>query len=328
MSIQSRFGWALVVLGLAGGLAAAQDKGAAATVNGQPIAENAVQRALLGLPADKQAEARAKVIDFLIDNAVLDQHLQQLGIDVPKSEIDSRVQQIKDEIKKENQVFEKVLAKLLLTEEELRAQLGAELRWEKYCTSQAADKVLHEVFDKNPEMFDGTMVRARHIQLTPKQGDAKAAAGAKEQLVTFKKQIEEDAAKEVAKVPADADNLTREKVRTKTLEDSFAALARKESACSSKEQGGDLSWFPRCGSKVEAFASAAFALKPFQISDVVETPYGYHLILVTDRRPGKETKFDDVKDVVKEVYCDRLREMMCADLRPKATIVITPAVKP
>ena len=43
----------------------------------------------------------------------------------------------------------------------------ADLRWEKYCTLPANDKVLRELFGANKEMVDGTMVQARHILLTP-----------------------------------------------------------------------------------------------------------------------------------------------------------------
>src|SRR5262249_46612228 len=105
-------------------------------------------------------------------------------------------------------------------------------------------------------------------------------------------------------------------------------LAHKESACPSKEKGGDLAWFRRVGNMVEPFAKAAFALQPYQMSEIVATKFGYHLILVTDRRPGKETKFDEIKEVVKDAYCDRLREEMLGQLRSKAQIVIMPQPKP
>jgi peptidyl-prolyl cis-trans isomerase C len=63
------------------------------------------------------------------------------------------------------------------------------------------------------------------------------------------------------------------------------------------------------------------------MSDVVKTQFGYHLILVTDRRAGHEVKFEDVKPLVKEVYSDRLREAVIAAMRPRAKIEITPAAK-
>jgi hypothetical protein len=46
--------------------------------------------------------------------------------------------------------------------------------------------------------------------------------------------------------------------------------------------------------------------------------------MVTDRKPGKEIKFEEVKDDVREVYLDRLREMLCARLRQNSKIVIAP----
>jgi parvulin-like peptidyl-prolyl isomerase len=79
---------------------------------------------------------------------------------------------------------------------------------------------------------------------------------------------------------------------------------------------------------VEPFAHAAFAMKPFEVSDVVTTRFGCHLILATERRPGKETKFEEVKDFVRDLYGDRLREAIVAQLRPQAKIVITPATRP
>src|SRR5713226_3179269 len=163
-------------------------------------------------------------------------------------------------------------------------------------------------------MFDGTMVRARHILLSPPAGDPRAAEQAKLQLLRFKQQVEEAAVKEVAKLPPATDNAARDKVRNRAIEDTFVELARKESACPSKEKGGDLAWFRRVGNMVEPFAKAAFALKPYQLSEVVATKFGSHLILVTERLPGKEAKYEEVKEVVKDVFCDRLREDMLTQL--------------
>src|SRR5262245_1614631 len=64
---------------------------AAATVNGEPIAEVAVQRGLKRVPADKHAEARGEILEFLIDNALIDQSLQKQSIAVEKKEIDGMI---------------------------------------------------------------------------------------------------------------------------------------------------------------------------------------------------------------------------------------------
>lgn len=330
MRALSRFAITIGLMGIVSRLGLAQNNSAgdkapgcvAATVNGQPITEKAVQRGLKRLPPEKQAEAREQILTRLIENMLLDQYLLQLQVEIPANEIEARYTQVIDEIKKSGQTVEKVMQDLMLTEEELRAQLAAELRWEKYSDEQANDKLLQQVFDNNPEMFDGSTVHAFHVLLTPAGNDQQTIQQTTAQLRGYKQQIENQAAQELVKLPANASAETREKTRIQALQDAFAVVARKESACPSKERGGDLGWFARVGSMVEPFAKAAFDLKVGQISDVVVTPFGYHLILVTDRRPGKETKFEDVKEVVKEVYRDRLRQSLCSQLKPRAKIVI------
>jgi peptidyl-prolyl cis-trans isomerase C len=325
----------VLLVGLLGGLAMAQDKlpppgtattapseGIAATVNGENIPEIAVQRALKTVPPDKQREARTEIVSFLVDNALIEQHLVSQAITVDQKEVDTRLAEMKQQLDKEKLTYDKVLHDMMLTEQELRGHVMAEIRWQKFVDAQANDKALRELFDKNPEMFDGSMVHARHILLTPPSGDARAMEQARQQLVAIKKQIEDQAAAAVAKLPANSDNLAKEKERTRVMDEAFAAIAKEKSACPSNKQGGDVGWFPRSGSMVESFAKTAFALKPYQMSDVVTTQFGLHLILAVDRKPGKaDVKFEDAKDDVKDIFAGRLRENLCEQLRTKAKIV-------
>jgi len=299
----------------------------AATVNGQPIYEGTIDRALKRAPKERQVEARLGILQFLVDNMVIDQYLQKVGIEVANAEMDAKLDEIRAEVKKEKQTFEKLLQGLGVDVREFRAQLLAELRWDKFLAGQASEKNLIDVFQKNPEMFDGTMVRVRHILLTPRGADSQAGEEAKRKLILLKKEIEEETSKAISKSPQSADKLAHEGAALKAREDAFANVARRESACPSKDQGGDVGWFPRLGSMIEPFARAAFGLRPFEMSDIVQTPFGFHLILVIDRKPGKETKFEEVKDIVRDVYAQRLREAMIAQLKPQANIVINAAEK-
>jgi parvulin-like peptidyl-prolyl isomerase len=317
---------ASLILGLVVLPAAAQDASQpAATVNGQPITEAAVQRGLKRLPPEKHAAARSEILQFLIDNMVVDQYLAQLYPNAPQDEVEKRLEQVRKDISKEGQSFEKVMEELMITPEELRTQVAAEMRWERYAGEQMTEKVVRNYFENNKEMFDGTTVRARHILLECPATDNAAVEQNRQKLLTIKSQIQEEAQKKLAGLPASADNLTKERVFAKAMEDAFADQARKNSACPSKEQGGDLGWFPRSGTMVEPFARVAFTLKPHEMSDVVVTQFGQHLILATDRKATKDIKFEEVKDVVTEVYRDKLRESLCAQLKPRAQITLTAA---
>ncbi len=302
--------------------------GVAATVNGQPVSEAALQRALDQVPPAKRAEARPELLNYLIDNVLIEQYLLQMQVQVGPPEVEKKIEEMKADAKKQGMDFAKILHDVKLTEAELREHVTADLRWEKYAKSQATDQALKALFQSVPEIFDGTMVRARHILLTPAPDDARAAAEAQAQLLAYKKQIEDQVAVGLAKLPPTTDNLGREKARASLTDEAFAVVAREKSACPSKAQGGDVGWFQRAGVMVEPFAKAAFALKPYQMSDVVKTPFGYHLILATERKPGREVKFEDVKREVLEVFGDRLRESVAAQARQRSKIVVTSTAKP
>jgi parvulin-like peptidyl-prolyl isomerase len=303
---------------------ASNAKTVAVTVNGEQIYEGAIQRFLRRVPPDRQTEARPSVVDHLVDNVLVDQYIQQAGIKIEDKDIDKKIEEMKGEIKQQKLEYEKVLKEMDVTEAELRYHLAADLRWEKYANTVSTDKALTDLFTTQKEMFNGSMVRVRHILLSPDSRDPQKVADAKASLAAMRREIEATVAAGLAKLPQNTDNLAREKARVKLIEDAFSAKAKEKSACPSKQQGGDVGWFDRAGSMVEPFAKAAFALKSFEMSDVVETQFGYHLILLLDRRPGKDVKFDDVKANVKELYTERVRNMVVQHMRKSAKIVLTP----
>jgi peptidyl-prolyl cis-trans isomerase D len=90
----------------------------------------------------------------------------------------------------------------------------------------------------------------------------------------------------------------------------FAELAKKYSEDGSKDQGGDLGWFTH-GQMVAEFDNAAFALKPKEISGVVTSQFGYHIIQTLEKEPAKLKPFEEVKDeLAKEVRAQAVTEKM------------------
>jgi len=294
----------------------------AATVNGKEITELAVQRALKPVAKENRDKARPEVINFLVDNALVDQYLELLKIAVEPSEVEAQFATFKKEIVDAKQDYAKILEKMEITEAELKAEILNQIRWEKFLAQQATDEKLKKLFESSPEIFDGSMVRARHILVTPEPSDEKGKAAALKKIHEIKTAVDSAIATAAAKVPADSDSLTRQKQLNQIANDAFSAAAREHSSCPSKRDGGDLGEFPRMGMMVEPFAKAAFALKPFQVSEPVATPFGYHLIMVTNKKVGEPVKFDMIKGAVSEVYGARLREAIIEKMKSDANTKI------
>ena len=83
--------------------------------------------------------------------------------------------------------------------------------------------------------------------------------------------------------------------RVKAGED-FGELAKQFGGDGTKDKGGDLGWFKR-GAMVKSFEDVAFSLQPGQVSDVVETEFGYHIIKVDERRTGKDEQGKEAEEV-------------------------------
>lgn len=92
-------------------------------------------------------------------------------------------------------------------------------------------------------------------------------------------------------------------------ETTFADAARLNSSCPSKEQGGDLGAFSR-GQMVKEFEDAAFAMNVGDLSEPVQTQFGWHLITVTDKKESSTLPYEQIKE--------QLREQLLAEKQQKA----------
>ncbi|PRR84260.1 peptidylprolyl isomerase [Clostridium vincentii] len=98
----------------------------------------------------------------------------------------------------------------------------------------------------------------------------------------------------LVKTEEEAKNIKNEITEEKI---SFEDSAIKYSTCPSKEQGGNLGSFER-GMMVPEFEEVAFNAEIGKLTDGVKTQFGYHLIVVEDKKEGSEKTFDEVKDMV------------------------------
>ncbi|MHC4520425.1 MAG: peptidylprolyl isomerase, partial [Planctomycetota bacterium] len=174
------------------------------------------------------------------------------------------------------------------------------------------DAAAKTYYDRNTKEFESPeQVRASHILIKPQVTDpnsdpnvAKVAARAK-------------AEKLVGEIKDGAD---------------FAELAKANPGDpGSAAKGGDLGFFPR-GKMVKPFEEAAFAMQPGEVSDIVESRFGYHIIKVTERKEASVTPFEEAKaGIVAKLAGEQKAKIARAyinSLKDKATIVYAAADEP
>lgn len=145
------------------------------------------------------------------------------------------------------------------------------------------ESVMREYYQKNLQQFRSPdMIKARHIIATPEEQRVSNTTG-------DDAKTEDDARKKISDL------------RGKILEnpDAFSSLAMRFSEDGSAARGGDLGWFRR-GQMVPEFESVAFSLKQGEVSPVVKTSFGYHVIMVEEARAGGVKPYEDARNEIRE----------------------------
>ena len=277
-----------------------------ATVNGDKITQTEVNKVVQAqmqqmmqygqkIPQDQLAQMAAgmtkQAVDMLVDMKILDQAIAKSGLDITKADLKTYItKQINEMLagspmsfkdyekmlkERSGMSFDEMLDKETARPEAKRTVLQA-LYVEKKDPKALVitDKEVSDFYTKNKARFSTPeQVQASHILIkVAKDATPEQKAEAKKKLEDLKKQIDKGA--------------------------DFAKLAKANSACPSSAQGGDLGMFGK-GQMVPAFETTTFAMKVGQVSGIVETQFGYHLIKKTGDNPAKVTSLKEVAGGIK-----------------------------
>ncbi len=300
-----------------------------ATVNGTNITESQVQKridaaygqslARLAQQSPQQAAQQMKILhqnfaNQMINEILLDEQVKQAGVQVTDAEFQAEMTK---QLAAQNVTVEQLQKNL--ADRGIDFQVWKEtnlrgMRYERLAQQKIADAVnvtdaeVKKYYDENPKDFLlPERVRASHILLSTRPTDPNVDPN--QLKVQAKKKAEELLQK--AKSGAD-----------------FAALAKENSEDpGTKAQGGDLGLFPR-GQMVKPFEDAAFALQAGEISNIVETQFGYHIIKVVERLapmpiPFEEAKKSITEDLTQKKRSEAIRAYL-ESLRKNAKIVFPP----
>jgi len=223
-------------------------------------------------------EFEKQALDQLISNELLYQAGEKLEVKDLDKNADAKLTQLKSGFK-DPETYAKELEGIGMTEPMLREYSRRDLVIANFVNSKiiadlkVSDEEIKKFYGENPDKFvQQEQVRTSHVLIGC---DAKASA-------EEKKKARDKAEKLQKELASGAD---------------FAKVAQENSSCPSAKNGGDLGYFGK-GKMVPPFEQAAFALKSGEISPVVETSFGYHVIKQTDRIKGDKVSLDAAKEKI------------------------------
>lgn len=238
---------------------------------------------------------REKVVSELIVKALLNEEMEKNKITVSKEELENAEKDIIGKFGSKEQ-FMQVLKVNGVTYDKFKKDIEEEIKLKKFVDSIAMVSVgeseAKKYYDENMDKFKyPKRVRASHILI----------AANPEQIATKIKEDNKDITDEelAAKLSEKMNELKKKaemlQAKVKKVPSSFAKVAKENSQdTASAIRGGDLGFFAK-EEMVEAFANKAFSMAPNTISEVVQTPYGFHIIMVTDRNEAGVLSFEQSK---------------------------------
>ncbi len=279
---------------------------AVATVNGIAIKQSEVDAYIsfilvqdpeetANLSEEERADLEVNIIDSLLVVKLLEQYAEENGIAAAQGEIDEQMNAIVASYPSESD-FESDLKEKDIDREFLEYELKSQILRTKIYTDVTAsiittDELTKEYYNENRETLFAipSRVRVSHIlsifpwvEDTSLEENDKARENTKEKIEFVEKQLENGA--------------------------EFGDIAREYSDdTATSGDGGDLGFITE-GQMVEEFEKTAFLLKVGEVSGIIETQFGYHILKVFDREEGRIQEYDEVKDDL-SVYLSELKKV-------------------
>ncbi len=293
----------------------------AVTVNGVAIMETAIEADIKKITAQKPQQNKEQIRRLILDRRIamhlIDEKSKAAQITITEEDVRAQVNEKVAQEGMSVEEFKRMLQNRGMNydvwEQRIRwgVKLGKLVEAEFGGQLKITENDANNFYTANIKRFETPeQVKVSHILIRPEMtgpnidpNEAKAKALAKVQDLL--KQVEEGA--------------------------DFAELAKATSDCVSKAKGGDLGFKPR-GAWDASFEKAAFALKVNEVSDVVETWLGYHIIKVTDRKEVSRKTFEQARDEIKRTLKRRkqsgLFQKYLVQIRAEAKIVYPPGKEP
>ena len=267
------------------------------TVNGIPVTQGDLDFLSLSrrIPKENLEERKQQLLNLLVEQRLIQGYLDTKKVEVETTEIEQHIAFLHSLIKESGKDPQTILKGLGYTSNRLKQEVRFPLAWKNYLNRVVTPESLRKYFQVHHAKFDGTRVRARQIFLKANSAEPnKVHLQAKELLTTLRSQMESGSL-------------------------SFEEAVEKHSQAPSKKKGGDVGFFPYRGRMPVAVAQAAFQLELNELSQPVVSPFGWHLIQVTEIKQGTFS-LEDVRRRVKDAYAKELWQKLVAKEKKKAKI--------
>lgn len=238
--------------------------------------------------ASMKSTIQKQAVDNAINRVLLEGALAKAGAKADKKTLDERMDYFRKNFVSD-EAYNADLAKRGMTAEQFRREIEIGILAEELFNKRTAgikpvsEQDARAFYDNNEDRFvQPERVKASHILLQVNKDDTDA----------IRAQKKAEAQRILGELKKGAD---------------FAELAKKYSDCPSKQQGGDLGYFER-GRMDPTFEKAAFGLKKGQMSGVVETPFGYHIIKAVDHAAANTAPFEQTKENIMQYLTEQKKQ--------------------